>query len=128
MWAIPEKLKLESLVTNLAELSFNVTNPLPVEITLDRVVPTAGINTIEYISLDHTFEDPIVVPILGTSDSGIVEDVALTQGCLDLINLDIYLREATINGKLGVPVNATRLTQKDVPTVYDTPLNKQSSS
>ncbi|KAK0234081.1 hypothetical protein IW262DRAFT_131794 [Armillaria fumosa] len=119
---------LESLVTNLADLSFNVTNPLLVELTLERVVLSAGINTTEYISFDHTFEDPVVVPILGTTDSGIIEDVALTQGgletlnivsleYLDLINLDIYLREATINGKLGIPVNATGLTQKHVPTM-----------
>ncbi|PBK76331.1 hypothetical protein ARMSODRAFT_222618 [Armillaria solidipes] len=130
---------LESLVTNLADLSFNVTNPLLVELTLERVVLSAGINTTEYISFDHTFEDPIVVPILGTTDSGAIEDVALTQGglatldivsqgSLDLINLDVYLREATINGKLGIPVNATGLTQKNVPTTYDTPFDKQGSS
>ncbi|KAK0224636.1 hypothetical protein EDD85DRAFT_959335 [Armillaria nabsnona] len=120
---------LESLVTNLADLSFNVTNPLLVELTLERVALSAGINTTEYISFDHTFKDPIVVPILGTADSGVIEDVALTQGglnalnivsrgLLDLINLDVYLREATINGKLGIPVNATGLTQKKVPTMW----------
>ncbi|KAK0500959.1 hypothetical protein EDD18DRAFT_1348395 [Armillaria luteobubalina] len=97
---------LESLVINLADLSFNVTNPLLVELTLERVVLSAGINTTEYISFDHTFEDPVVVPILGTADSGIIDDVALTQGgletlniisleYLDLINLDIYLRSVS---------------------------------
>ncbi|SJL13512.1 uncharacterized protein ARMOST_16956 [Armillaria ostoyae] len=147
---------LEFLVTNLAErlatlpplltlisvrvsLSFNVTNPLLVEITLERVVLSTGNDTAEYISFDHTFEDPIVVPILGTADSGVIEDADLTQGglaslnivslgSLDLINLNVYLREATINGNLGIPVNTTGLTQEDVPTTYDTPFNKQGSS
>lgn len=114
-----------------------VTNPLLVELTLERVVLSASINTTEYISFDHTFEDPVVVPILGTADSGIIDDVVLTQGgletlniisleYLDLINLDIYLREATINGKLGIPVNATGLTQKQVPAIYDTPFKGSS--
>ncbi|PBK93716.1 hypothetical protein ARMGADRAFT_929022, partial [Armillaria gallica] len=104
-----------------------VTNPFLVEITLDRVVPSAGINTIPYISFDHRFEDLIVVPILGTADSGIAEDVSLTQGVsdtlnivslgyLDSISLVVYLREATTDRKLGIPVNATGLTQENVPT------------
>lgn len=55
---------------------------LLVEITLERVVLSADI--------DHTFEDPIVVPILGKADSGVIEDVALTQG--GLATLDIVSR------------------------------------
>ncbi|KAK0434780.1 hypothetical protein EV421DRAFT_2039435 [Armillaria borealis] len=88
--------------------------PLIVEITLDRVAVSAGIGGVEYISFDHTFEDPVVVPILGTADSGVIENVALTQGglttlnivpdgFLNLLNLDLYLREATIGGSLGYP-------------------------
>ncbi len=63
---------------------------LLVEITLERVVLSAGIDTTECISFDHTFEDPIVVPILGKADSGVIEDVALTQG--GLATLDIGSR------------------------------------
>ncbi|KAK0461588.1 hypothetical protein IW261DRAFT_1428325 [Armillaria novae-zelandiae] len=73
---------LESVVANLADLSFNVANPLLVELTLERVVLFAGINTTEYIYFNHTFEDPIVVPIVGTAESGIIEDVVLTNGRL----------------------------------------------
>ncbi|PBL00106.1 hypothetical protein ARMGADRAFT_1159498 [Armillaria gallica] len=80
---------LLALISARFSLSFNVTNPLLVELTL-RVVLSAGINTTEYISFDHTFEDPIVVPILGTADSGVIEDVALTQG--GLAALDIVSR------------------------------------
>ncbi|KAG7451926.1 uncharacterized protein BT62DRAFT_926124 [Guyanagaster necrorhizus] len=125
---------LEDLVTNLADLSFNVSNPNPFEITIDRIVVAAGVDSTEYISFDYTFEDPVVVPLFGTANSGDIEDVTLTQGglatlntvslgYLDLLNLDLYLREATIDGQLGIPVNATGLTQDDVPTTYDTPFN-----
>ncbi|SJL13569.1 uncharacterized protein ARMOST_17014 [Armillaria ostoyae] len=37
--------------------------------------------------------------------------------------VDLYLREPTINGQLGIPVTATVLTEEDVPTTYDTPFN-----
>ncbi|KAK0465968.1 uncharacterized protein EV420DRAFT_1636524 [Desarmillaria tabescens] len=97
--SISVTMTLESLVTNLADLSFNVTNPLLVEITLDHVVVSAGTDSTKYISFDHTFDDPIVVPIRGTASSGVIENVSLTQGglatlnivsqgSLDLINLD----------------------------------------
>ncbi|KAK0184710.1 hypothetical protein F5146DRAFT_1145256 [Armillaria mellea] len=103
-------LTLEDLVTNLANLSFTASNPLIVEITLDRVAISAGI------------------------DSGVIENVALTQGglatlnivpdgFLDLLNLDLFLREATIGGILGIPVNDTGLTASDIPTTWVTPFN-----
>ncbi|KAK0434779.1 hypothetical protein EV421DRAFT_1275263 [Armillaria borealis] len=109
-------------------------NPLIVEITLDRVAVSAGINSTEYISFDHTFEDSVVVPALGTANSGVIENVALTQGglttlnivpdgFLDLLNLDLFLREGTIGGVGGIPVTDTGLTKADVPTTWDTPFN-----
>ncbi|SJK98726.1 uncharacterized protein ARMOST_01995 [Armillaria ostoyae] len=133
---------LDSLVTNLAtfglqSVSFNVTNDRLVEITLDRVAMSAGVNGTEYLSFDHTFEDPVVVPILGTADSGDIADVQLTQGglntldivsleYLDLLNLDVDMRVATVDGKLGITSNETGLTQSKVPAIYNTPFNKEA--
>ncbi|KAK0220321.1 hypothetical protein IW262DRAFT_1461587 [Armillaria fumosa] len=119
---------LDSLVTNLATVSFNVSNSQLVEISLDRVAMSAGVDGTEYLSFDHTFEDPLVVPILGTADSGDIADVQLTQGglgtlpilsskSLDLLNLDVDMRVATINGKLGITSNETGLTESDVPAM-----------
>ncbi|KAK0479767.1 hypothetical protein IW261DRAFT_1479007, partial [Armillaria novae-zelandiae] len=127
-------LNLESLVNNLANLSFTASNPLILEITLDRVAVSAGVGGIEFISFDHTFETPVVVPILGTADSGVIENVALTQGglatsnivpdgFLDLLDLSLFLREGTIGGILGIPVNDTGLTATDIPTTWVTPFN-----
>ncbi|PBK93685.1 hypothetical protein ARMGADRAFT_1012498, partial [Armillaria gallica] len=132
--SISVTLTLDSLVNNLANLSFVASNPLIVEITLDRVVVSAGIGGTEYISFDHTFEDGVVVPALGTANPGVIENVALTQGglatlnivpdgFLDLLDLDLYLREGTIGGSLGIPVNDTGLTATDIPTTWDTPFN-----
>ncbi|PBK76287.1 hypothetical protein ARMSODRAFT_998929 [Armillaria solidipes] len=55
----------------------------------------------EYISFNHTFEDPVVVPMLGTAGAGVI---------------DTSSGEPTINGQLGIPVTATVLTEEDVPT------------
>ncbi|KAK0192931.1 hypothetical protein F5146DRAFT_524124 [Armillaria mellea] len=93
---------------------------------------SAGVNGIEYLSFDHTFADPVVIPILGTADSGDIADVQLTQGgvstlgirslgYLDLLNLDVDMRVATINGTLGIPSNETGLTQSKVPAIFNTP-------
>ncbi|PBK68821.1 hypothetical protein ARMSODRAFT_957903 [Armillaria solidipes] len=98
---------------------------------------SAGVDGTEYLSFDYTFEDPIVVPILGTADSGDIADVQLTQGGLstlnivsrgqlDLLNLDVDMRVATINGKLGITSNETGLTQGNVPAIYNTPFNKEA--
>ncbi|KAK0500971.1 hypothetical protein EDD18DRAFT_786133 [Armillaria luteobubalina] len=127
-------LTLESLVDNLANLSFTASNPLIVEITLDRVAVSAGVGGVEYVSFDNTFGTPIVVPILGTADSGVIENVALTQdglatldivpdGFLDILNLDLFLREATIGGIGGISVNDTGLTATDISTTWVTPFN-----
>ncbi|KAK0495815.1 hypothetical protein EDD18DRAFT_1167509 [Armillaria luteobubalina] len=128
---------LDSLVTNLATVSFNASNSQLVEISLDRVAMSAGVDGTEYLTFDHTFEDPVVVPILGTADSGDISNVQLTQGglgtitissskSLDLLNLDVDMRVATINGKLGITSNKTGLTESNVPAIFNTPFNKEA--
>ncbi|KAF8215656.1 hypothetical protein K438DRAFT_2007977 [Mycena galopus ATCC 62051] len=87
----------------LAWITFEAQNPLIFELTLDSVSSTSGINGTVYASFNHTFSTPVVVPPLGTANSGVVPDVLLTQGAtaslaiiplgyLDLINVDIHLR------------------------------------
>ncbi|PBL00097.1 hypothetical protein ARMGADRAFT_1159490 [Armillaria gallica] len=121
---------LDTLVNNLVDIAFTVKNPLPIELTLERVTSSAGINSTEFASFDHTFSDPLVVPIFGTADSGTIKDVLLTQGVtasldiiplgfLDLLDTDVKLRAATIFGKLGIPLDVTGLKQKNVTTTYE---------
>ncbi|KAK0473109.1 hypothetical protein IW261DRAFT_1570247 [Armillaria novae-zelandiae] len=127
---------LDTLITNLVDIAFTGAispqpkNPLPIELTLERVTSSAGINSTEYASFDHTFSDPLVVPIFGTADSGTIKNVLLTQGAtasldiiplgfLDLLDTDVNLRAATIFGKLGIPLDVTGLKQKNVTTTYE---------
>ncbi|KAK0234074.1 hypothetical protein IW262DRAFT_1334218 [Armillaria fumosa] len=121
---------LDTLVNNLVDIAFTVKNPLPIELTLERVTSSAGINSTEYASFDHTFSDPLVVPIFGTADSGTIKNVLLTQGAtaslaiiplgfLDLLDTDVNLRAATIFGQLGIPLDVTGLKQKNVTTTYE---------
>jgi hypothetical protein len=73
------------------------------ELTIDRVVSSAGVNGTVYATFDHTFEKPVAVGALKTVNSGKVPNVLLVQGAtksldiiplgkLDLISTDVYLR------------------------------------
>ncbi|KAJ3513242.1 hypothetical protein NLJ89_g3059 [Agrocybe chaxingu] len=117
---------LESLTTNLITINFDVHNPLLIELTIDRVVSQAGLNGTVYASFDYTFETPFIIKGTQTANSGTVPNVLLTQGALasldiipygvqDLINVDVYARVATINGKIGIPLPIKGLKQSNVP-------------
>ncbi|KAF9479402.1 hypothetical protein BDN70DRAFT_878779 [Pholiota conissans] len=122
---------LDSLVTNLISIDFDVKNPLIIELTLDKVDAIATINGTTYASFTHTFPKPgLVVPPLGTKNSGKIDNVLLTQGAiasldiiplgyLDLPDTNANVRAATIKGALGIPLSLTGLKQKNVTTVYD---------
>ncbi|KAJ3875615.1 hypothetical protein F5051DRAFT_461974 [Lentinula edodes] len=119
---------LESLTTNLIEqVSRTVKNPLIIELTLDRVSSLAGINNTVYASFDHTFDPPVVVRPLGTADSGTIDNVLLVQGAinslniipleeLDLLDVNVSVRAASIDGFGGIPIPIDGLKQSDVPT------------
>ncbi|KAG5639644.1 hypothetical protein H0H81_008805 [Sphagnurus paluster] len=107
---------LDSLSTNIVSVNFDVKNPLILELTIDRVVSTAGINGTVYAKFDQTFAKPLVVPILGTANSGTFGNVLLTQGIdaslgiiplgvLDLIKTDVYVRQVDFATVDEIPVD-----------------------
>ncbi|CAA7268439.1 unnamed protein product [Cyclocybe aegerita] len=123
-------ISLESLETNLITINFDIHNPLLIELTIDRVVSQAGLNGTVYASFDHTFETPFIIKGTQTANSGTIPNVLLTQGALasldiipygvqDLINVDVYARVATINGKIGIPLPIKGLKQANVPASYE---------
>ncbi|KAJ7511700.1 hypothetical protein B0H11DRAFT_1952670 [Mycena galericulata] len=125
---------LDTLTTNLLSINFEAQNPLIFELTIDSVSSTAGINGTEYASFNYTFPKPVVVPALGTANSGEIPNVLLTQGAiaslniiplgyLDLLNVDVNVRALTIDGLLGIPLSITGLHQKNVSTTYDLDLS-----
>ncbi len=74
-----------------------------IELTLKHVTSSTGINSTEFASFDHMFSDPLVMPIFGTMDSGMIKNVLLTQdvtaslniiplGFLDLLDTNVKLR------------------------------------
>lgn len=133
-------------------IPYTVQNPLPLELTIDRVVSSAGLNgSFKQVAVDFnretdhatligtvfaTFDQSFplssangsfIVPIFGSANSGTFGNVTLTQGALaslaiipagelDLINVDVYLRVATIDGVLGIPLPITGLKQSGVNT------------
>ncbi|KAG5729197.1 hypothetical protein E4T56_gene14520 [Termitomyces sp. T112] len=120
---------LETFTTNQVEVNFDAKNPLPFELTIDRVVSSAGLNDTVYATFDHTFSTPFIVKPSGTANSGTFGNVSLPQGVegslsiipvgvLDLSKTDVFVRAATINGKLGLPLQIDGLKQSSVPTTY----------
>ncbi|KAG5638495.1 hypothetical protein H0H81_012300 [Sphagnurus paluster] len=118
---------VDSFTTNLVSVNFDVKNPLPLELAIDRVVSSAGVNGTVYAKFDQTFKNPVVVPILGSVNSGTFGNVLLTKGIdasldlvplgwLDLISTDVYVRAGTIKGKLGIPITIQGLKQSKVTT------------
>ncbi|PBK93470.1 hypothetical protein ARMGADRAFT_1012359 [Armillaria gallica] len=130
-------ISLKSLINNLVDVSFTVTNFIPAELTLDRIVTSAGVNNTVYASLDHNFTQPLVIPFFGHENTGIIQNVALTQGALasleivplkylDVFNTTMYLRWGTVSGANGIPWNHT-VTQSDVSTTYKLALGKEDA-
>ncbi|TFY82428.1 hypothetical protein EWM64_g1587 [Hericium alpestre] len=120
---------VDTVITNLLSANFDVQNLLPLEITIDHVTADAGINGTALIHFDQAFTG-FIVPGLGTANSGTFDNVSLTQGVLallpivplgelDILNADVSLRVATINGSLGVPLAMDGLQESDVNTTPD---------
>ncbi|KAF5389639.1 hypothetical protein D9757_004153 [Collybiopsis confluens] len=132
--SINATITLDSLTTNLISINFIAKNPLPIELTIDSVSSSAGLNGTEYATFSHTFNPPVVVPILGTANSGTIPNVLLVQGAtaslaiipfgeLDLLNVNVNVRAGTIFGFGGIPIPIDGLKQSDVPVTYNLDLD-----
>ncbi|KAJ3892970.1 hypothetical protein GG344DRAFT_64154 [Lentinula edodes] len=88
-----------------------------------------GVNGTAFMSFNHTFDPPVVVPVLGTADSGTIDNVLMVQGTinslniiplgeLDILDMNITARIGSLGGVGGIPLPFNGLTQSDVPTTY----------
>ncbi|KAF8893715.1 hypothetical protein CPB84DRAFT_1783237 [Gymnopilus junonius] len=114
------------------DINMFITNPLPLEFTIDQLGTNAGLNGTTFATFSHSFASPgLVVPALGTANSGTIDGVTLPQGALatlgiipfgelDLSNLSASTRQITINGVGGLPLPLSGLTESSVPTVLGT--------
>ncbi|KAF9472573.1 hypothetical protein BDN70DRAFT_453537 [Pholiota conissans] len=120
----------QSLIDNTFSLNFDVQNLLPIEITIDSLSTDAGLNGEVFETISHTFASPgLVVPPLGTANSGNIANVPLPQGALaaigiisneklDLSNLAASIRAITISGSGGISIPLSGLSQSGVTTTY----------
>ncbi|KAJ3736715.1 hypothetical protein DFJ43DRAFT_1149776 [Lentinula guzmanii] len=126
---------LESVLTNLMtrqrdnSIDFTAQNTLILEMTLDTMSCSAGVNNTVFASFSQTFDPPVVIPTLGTADSGPIDNVDMVQGILgtlsiipleelDILDMNITIRVASIGGVGGIPLALNGLMQSDVPTKY----------
>ncbi|KAF8875084.1 hypothetical protein CPB84DRAFT_554758 [Gymnopilus junonius] len=119
---------LQSLLTNTVSLNFNAQNTIPFEITIDQLGTNAGLNGTTFFTFSHSFPSPgLIVPALGTANSGSIDNVPLPQGALatlgiipaqelDLTGLSASVRALTISGSNGFPIPLSGLSQSSVPT------------
>ncbi|ESK93225.1 hypothetical protein Moror_14610 [Moniliophthora roreri MCA 2997] len=115
---------LDSLVTNLVNIDFTVENPLPLELTLESASGKGTLNGTTYADFNHTFIPPVVIPALGEMNTGVINNVLLTQGTLATLDiiplgvLDLEQMNIVISvGGITIPING--LEQKGVPTAYE---------
>ncbi|KAJ4490226.1 hypothetical protein J3R30DRAFT_48548 [Lentinula aciculospora] len=121
---------LESFLTNFITMDFTASNMLLLfEMTLNTVSLLAGVNDTAFMSFNHTFDPPVVIPALGTADSGTIDNVLMVQGTinsldiiplaeLDILDMNVTIHVASIGGVGGIPITTNGLTETDVPTTY----------
>ncbi|KAL0581501.1 hypothetical protein V5O48_000559 [Marasmius crinis-equi] len=106
------------------------TNPLEEEVTIESFTAQLGVNEMTYVQVNHTFDQPLVLPARGTANSGLIPDVLFTQGALatldiipegslDLLDASAVIRTGSVAGEGGEPSSIEDLTQDGIPTSYD---------
>ncbi|KAF8972948.1 hypothetical protein BDZ97DRAFT_1691577 [Flammula alnicola] len=119
---------LDSLVTNLVSVDFDVHNPLNAELVIEFVQSDAGVNGETFAQFSQGF-DSFVVPPGQTVNSGMFGNVLLTQGAiasLDIIPLgflDVQAASTIRVGQGGYEIPFLKLQQTGVPTQYDLALS-----
>ncbi|KAJ3767517.1 hypothetical protein FB446DRAFT_323688 [Lentinula raphanica] len=115
--------------TVVRTLKYSVLNTLILEMSLDTVSCLAGVNNTVFASFSQTFNPAVVIPTLGTADSGPINNVEMDLGILatlsiipleelDIMDMNITVRLASIGGLGGIPLAFNGLIQSDVPTQY----------
>ncbi|KAF7321550.1 hypothetical protein MKEN_00676000 [Mycena kentingensis (nom. inval.)] len=114
---------LDSLVTNLVSIDFDMQNPLDTELTLKHVQSDSGLNGQTYAFFSQDLE--FTIPAHGTANSGTIPNVLLTQGALASLaiipegKLDIFAAATVEVGSGGYTLPWLQLQESSVPTTYD---------
>ncbi|KAG5340679.1 hypothetical protein C0989_000829 [Termitomyces sp. Mn162] len=115
---------LESLLTNLVTVDFDVHNPLGAELVIEFVQSDSGVNGKTYASFGQHF-DSFIVPPNQTANSGPIPNVLLVQGAMNSLAiiplgvLDVSAATTLRVGQGGYQIPWLKLDQKAVPTTYN---------
>jgi len=119
-------ISLESLVTNLVSIDFDIQNPLDTDMVIEFVQAEGSVDGTEYAFFGQRFEGGFVVPSGQTANSGVFGNVLLTQGAiasLDIVPLGVLdINTGTtvrIGGQDGYELPWLKISQTNVPTSYD---------
>ncbi|KAJ7928639.1 hypothetical protein B0H13DRAFT_1968281 [Mycena leptocephala] len=114
---------LDSLVTNIVSINFDMQNPLDTDLVVEFVQSNSG----EFNETFAFFAEPIenfVIPAHGTANSGTINNVLLTQGAIASLaiipdeKLDIQAAATVQVGQGGYTIPWLQLVQFSVPTTY----------
>ncbi|THH12496.1 hypothetical protein EW146_g7640 [Bondarzewia mesenterica] len=119
---------LDSLVTNLISVNFDISNPLDTELTIEFSQVDSGVDGQIYAHFEEAFQS-FTIPAKGTANSGTFGNVLLTQGALaslgiiPLGELDVFAVTTVRIGSGGYQMPWLHLTQSGVPTTYQLSLS-----
>ncbi|KAF8586733.1 hypothetical protein K439DRAFT_1631457 [Ramaria rubella] len=114
---------LDSLVTNLVSVNFDVVNPTDSDLVINFVQSDGSVNGTIFAHFDQAFTN-FVVPARGTANSGTFDNVLLVQGALNSLSiiplgiLDIAAAQTVQVGQGGYTVPWLQIFQASVPTFY----------
>ncbi|EJD03283.1 uncharacterized protein FOMMEDRAFT_168292 [Fomitiporia mediterranea MF3/22] len=119
---------LDTLVTNMVSINFDVANPLDADFNIKFVQSDGGVNGETFAHFDQPF-DNFVVPAHGTANSGTFGNVLLVKGALaslgiiPLGRLDIQAAQTVQIDVGGYELPWMKISQPNVPTTYSLALS-----
>jgi len=114
---------LESLITNLVTINFDVVNPTAAPLVIKFVQSDGKLDGETFAHFDFAF-DSFVIPPFSKVNSGPVPNVLLTQGATASLGiiprgvLDIFAAQTVTIGEDGYEIPWLQVVQPQVPTSY----------
>jgi len=119
--AIQVLIPLDVLQTNMVSGGVDIHNPVDVDMVVESVQAEGRVNGQVYAFFAHVFDGGFLVPGGQTVNSGMFNDVNLTQGVLPLLDLlpletlDIDVAATVRIGQGGYQLPWLKLSQTNVP-------------
>ncbi|KAJ7668375.1 hypothetical protein DFH06DRAFT_1181491 [Mycena polygramma] len=119
---------LDSLVTNIVSINFDMQNPLDADLVVEFVQSNSGEFNETFAFFAESIEN-FVIPAHGTANSGTINNVLLTQGAIASLaiipdeKLDIQAAATVRVGQDGYTIPWLQLVQFSVPTTYSLDLS-----